>query len=78
MLRKKLSLDEAVRSKDLSGNTCIVTGANSSAGLKTTRQPVRQGGHVAPVRQRTDAAEEAARSFGGLKGSHEITRLDLA
>ena len=33
MLRKKLSLDEATRSKDLSGKTYIVTGANSALGL---------------------------------------------
>ena len=78
MLRKKLSLDEATRSKDLSGKTYIVTGANSGVGLETTRQLVRQGGHVVLACRRTDAAEEAARSFRGLKGSHEVMRLDLA
>ena len=78
MFRKKLSLDEATRSKDLSGKTYIVTGANSGVGLETTRQLVRQGGHVVLACRRTDAAEEAARSFSGLKGSHEVIRLDLA
>ena len=78
MLRKKLSLDEATRSKDLSGKTYIVTGANTGVGLETTRQLVRQGGHVVLACRRTDAAEEAARSFSGLKGSHEVMRLDLA
>ena len=78
MLRKKLSLDEVTRSKDLSGMTYIVTGANSGVGLETTRQLVRQGGHVVLACRRTDAAEEAARSFSGLKGSHEVMRLDLA
>ncbi len=78
MFRKKLSLDEATLSKDLSGKTYIVTGANSGIGLETTRQLVRQGGHVVMACRRIDAAEEAARSFGGLKGSHEAMRLDLA
>ncbi len=78
MLRKKLSLDETTRSKDLSGKTYIVTGANSGVGLETTRQLVRQGGHVVLACRRPHAAEEAARSFSGLKGSHEIMRLDLA
>ena len=78
MLPKKLSLDKATRSKDLSGKTYIVTGANSGIGLETTRRLVRQGGHVVLACRRTDAAEKAARSFGGLKGSHEVMRLDLA
>ena len=78
MLRKKLSLDEATRSKDLTGKTYIVTGANSGVGLETTRQLVRQGGHVVLACRRTDAAEEVARSFSGLTGSHEVMWLDLA
>ncbi|MYA61181.1 MAG: SDR family NAD(P)-dependent oxidoreductase [Dehalococcoidia bacterium] len=55
-----------------------MTGANSGVGLETTRQLVSQGGHVVLACRRTDAAEEAARSFSGLKGSHEVMRLDLA
>ena len=78
MLRKKLSLDEATRSKDLSGKNYIVTGANSGVGLETTRQLIRQGGHVVLACRRINAAEEAARSFSGLKGSHQVMRLDLA
>lgn len=66
MRRNKLSLDEATRSKDLSGKTYIVTGANSGVGLETTPQLVRQGGHVVLACRRTDAAEEVAGSFSGL------------
>ncbi len=78
MPRRKLSLDDATRTKDLSGKTYIVTGANSGVGLETTRQLVRQGGQVVMACRRVDAGKEAAASFGGLGGSHEVMRLDLA
>ena len=76
--RDVLWLDESTRSKDLSGTTYIVTGANSGVGLETTRQLVKQGGHVVMACRRPDAGEEAASSFRGLRGSHEVIRLDLA
>ena len=65
-------------SKDVSDKVYIVTGANSGVGLETTRQLVKQGGHVIMACRRPDAAEEVAKSFTGLKGSHEVMKLDLA
>lgn len=76
--RNLLKLDEATLSKDVSGKVYIVTGANSGVGLETTRQLIKQGGHVVMACRRTDSAEEVARSFSGLRGSHEVMGLDLA
>jgi len=64
--------------KDISGKTYIVTGANSGVGLETTRQLVKQGGHVVMACRRVDAAEEVAASFKDMKGSYEIIQCDLA
>ncbi len=78
MARRKLALDEATRSKDLGGKVYVVTGANSGVGLETSRQLVAQGGHVVMACRRTAAGEEAAAGFAGLRGTHDVLRLDLA
>ena len=70
--------DTATLSKDISGEIYIVTGANSGVGLETTRQLVKQGGHVVMACRRTSAGEDAARSFAGLTGSWEVMECDLA
>lgn len=72
-----LWVDNKTLSKDISGKTYIVTGANSGVGLETTRQLVKQDGHVIMACRRPTAAEEIAKSFSGLKGSFEVMRLDL-
>ena len=78
MNRIILRVNKKNLSKDLSGKTYIVTGANSGVGLETTRQLVKQGGHVIMACRRIDAAKKSAKSFQGLKGSYEIMKLDLA
>ncbi len=78
MPRRKLAIDAKTASKDLSGKIYIVTGANSGVGLETTRQIVKQGGHVVMACRRPHAGEEATQSFTGLKGSYEVMKLDLA
>lgn len=64
--------DAATLSKDISGKIYIVTGANSGVGLETTRQLVKQGGHVIMACRRVDSGEEEAKSFSGLKGSFDV------
>ena len=78
MARSLLRCDDKTLSRDLSGSVYVVTGANSGVGLETTRQLVRQGGHVVMACRRVEAANEVARDFAGLKGSWEAMVLDLA
>lgn len=70
--------DKETLSKDLSGKTYIVTGANSGVGLETTRQLIKQGGHVVMACRRVNAGHEEAKSFFGLNGGYEVMECDLA
>lgn len=72
-----LMCDPSVLSKDLSGRTYIVTGANSGSGFATTKQLAGQGATVVGACRRVDAGREAVTKMGQLKGSVEIMELDL-
>ena len=78
MPRRKLAIDDATRAKNVSGKIYIVTGANSGVGFETTRQLIKQGGHVIMACRRVDAGKEVAKEFDGLTGSYEVMKLDLA
>jgi len=69
--------DKETLQKDLNGKIYIVTGANSGIGLETTRQLIKQGGHVVMACRRVEAGEEQAQEFSHLKGSCEVMHCDL-
>lgn len=76
--RRILKVDDKTLSKNLTGKIYIVTGANSGVGLETTRQLIKQGGHVIMACRRPHAAKDVAQNFENLKGSYEIIRLNLS
>ncbi len=60
---------------DLSGQTAVVTGANSGIGRITARELARAGAHVVLAVRDTAKGEAATQDF---TGSHEVRRLDLS
>jgi len=69
--------DKDTLSKDLSGKTYIVTGANSGVGFETTQQLIKQGAHVVMGCRRVEAGKEVAQNFSNLKGTFEVIKCDL-
>lgn len=78
MARRKLWVDDATKNKDLSGKIYIVTGANSGVGYETSKQLIKQGGHVVMACRRVEVGKKVAKAFDHLKGSYEVLKLDLA
>ncbi len=60
---------------DLTGQTYIVTGANSGIGLEAARKLAAAGGHVVLAVRDTGKGEAAAAT---IEGSTEVRQLDLA
>ncbi len=75
---KTLMCDPQLFNQDLSGQTYIVTGANSGSGLATMTQLVKQGAHVVAGCRRVAAGEDAVASLQSLPGSAEVIELDLS
>lgn len=73
-----IACDKATLSKDISGKTYIVTGANSGVGFTTTKQLVTQGWHVIMACRNTVSGEKIAKQLDESKGSYEVMHLDLA
>ncbi len=74
---KTLKCDPALFEKDLSGQTYIVTGANSGTGLATAEQLVRQGANVIAACRRMEAGIDAIKHLTAESGSVEVMELDL-
>lgn len=76
---KPLMCDPALLAKDLSGETIVVTGANSGIGLVATEQLARQGAHVVMACRRLDAGNKAAADITSRvpNASLEPMTLDL-
>ena len=76
---KPLMCDPALLAKDLSGETIVVTGANSGIGLVATEQLAKQGAHVVMACRRLDAGNKAASDITSRvpNASLEPMTLDL-
>ncbi len=76
---KPLMCPPDLLARDLSGQTFVVTGANSGIGLATTTQLAKQGATVVIACRRVDEGEKArAAVTSGLSGVVEVAELDLA
>ncbi len=64
---------------DLSGKTCLVTGASAGIGLATARELARLGGHVVMAVRNRDKGERARRALAEATGREpELALVDVA
>ena len=71
--RRALGLLDPIKT-DLSGRTCVVTGANSGIGLEAVRQLAELGADVVMVGRNPERLEQARASFeGAVRGRALIT-----
>ncbi|MCO4745149.1 MAG: SDR family oxidoreductase [Proteobacteria bacterium] len=78
-MAKTLMCDPSLLARDLSGQTIIVTGANSGIGLITAEQLAKQGAHVVMACRRVEEAEQCIQDIVAKHPSAklEAMRLDL-
>jgi NAD(P)-dependent dehydrogenase (short-subunit alcohol dehydrogenase family) len=76
---KPLMCPPDLLTRDLTGQTFVVTGANSGIGLATTTQLAKQSANIVIACRRVDEGEKARAAVGnGLPGRLEVAELDLA
>ena len=75
----RTTAEEALRGRDLRGQTAIVTGATTGIGVETARVLAGAGARVVIAVRNVGAGQEvAARLRPGLPGTLEVEALDLA
>jgi NAD(P)-dependent dehydrogenase (short-subunit alcohol dehydrogenase family) len=72
-------MSEPIRA-DLSGKTCLVTGANAGIGKAVARQLARLGARVVMACRNAEKGEAARREIEGATGNHdvEVMTVDLS
>jgi NAD(P)-dependent dehydrogenase (short-subunit alcohol dehydrogenase family) len=72
-------MSEPIRA-DLSGKTCLVTGANAGIGKAVARELARLGARVVMACRNAEKAEAARREIEGATGNHdlEVMTVDLS
>jgi NAD(P)-dependent dehydrogenase (short-subunit alcohol dehydrogenase family) len=63
---------------DLSGKTCVVTGASAGIGLAAARALARLGGHVVMAVRNREKGEKALRSLRAAPGGVELAVVNVA
>jgi NAD(P)-dependent dehydrogenase (short-subunit alcohol dehydrogenase family) len=79
LLGRRTTAEEALRGRDLRGQTAVVTGATTGIGVETARVLATAGARVVMAVRNVSAGEAvAARLRVGSAGALEVEALDLA